>query len=520
MSYPDPPNQPSWPSAPPPGGQAPPPGAPFPPPQPSGPRSRAWLIPVAAGLSVVLMGTTVWASSALVDNVFGGAQPESALPASAIVFAELDLKPTGRQWASYAQFAGKLPDTLKNELGDVEEGPARQLVEEAFPELDYDSEVEPWLGRRFGLALWPTSTPGASLPGDEGLALALAVAVEDEEAAGEALAKVRSRQEHFFFEVDDDFALLSYSQGALDDLAAQMEAHGSLADAPDYSSDMNAIGSDNIASAWADLAAAAEVATTATGLSSPYGTGPDDFGEVSGRLAMALRIEGDYLELRGDAFEVTYGGSPMEGLAGDDPGLSELAELPDDSVLAVGGDNLDTLATRLWEDNRELLEEIPEFPDFEMALAEMGVSLPGDFPRLLGSRTAFAITGSLAGSSDSWSSGTSFQYRAAGADRELFEDLLAGSGGGPAPGVSDDGGTVVVSYGTTGTGRLGDDPLFGQTMAGLEKSNIGFYLDVRDVLAAEGQGDAAQWGALGGSVSYDDEGNSSLVARWAPSGGA
>lgn len=51
---------------------------------PGGPPPRkkpVWLIPLSIVLAVALIGGGVWASVALVNNLFGGAQPESVLPA-------------------------------------------------------------------------------------------------------------------------------------------------------------------------------------------------------------------------------------------------------------------------------------------------------------------------------------------------------------------------------------------------------------------------------------------------------
>src|SRR5690606_6215215 len=118
------------PMGPPPGqpmGQPMGPGGPgFPPPGqpvyggPGGPPPRkkpVWMIPLSIVLAVALVGGGVWASVALVNNLFGGPQPESVLPGSSLAFAKVDLKPSGGQWASYAQFYERLPDTVKDDLG-------------------------------------------------------------------------------------------------------------------------------------------------------------------------------------------------------------------------------------------------------------------------------------------------------------------------------------------------------------------------------------------------------------------
>ncbi|NYE45621.1 hypothetical protein HDA32_000741 [Spinactinospora alkalitolerans] len=484
------------------------------------------MIPVAAVAGVALLATTVWASDAVVDGLFGGPQPETVLPGSSVMFAKVDLKPNGGQWAAYAQFMTKLPESIRDELGSSEESPAKAFVEAAFPDLDYESDVEPWLGQRFGVAAWETDIEdGVTF---DGLAMAVAVAVEDEDAAQDTLADLQREEEGLFYEVRDDFALITPTNQMLADLDAQVESSGALDRNSAYTGDMDVIGSDNIASAWMDLEPVGRLAAAAD-QGSDYGeygeSSAAEIGELTGRVALGLRIEADYLELRGDVFEVSVNGSSWEGMDLPEPGITALADLPDDSVAAFGGDRLDQLAKETWTMNQDAFESEPGYADFTEATSQLGLSLPQDFTRLIGTRTAFGITDLGGGGTDPWSSSgdVSFQYRATEADDALIQDLIdeaAASSYSSPPGVTTDGDTTVVSSGTTGTGRLGDDPVFQSTMSGLENSHLGFYVDARPLVEESGEPDARQWGAFGGSLTYDDQSNASMVLRWAPSGGA
>lgn len=520
MSYPDQPNQPPpWgpqPGQPPQWGPQPaygyPPQGPPPPPQaayggpPSGGRRRVWLIPVSVGLALALMATTVWASTSLVNRWFGGPQPETVLPGSSLVFAKVDLKPTGGQWASYAQFYEKLPDSIRDELGGEDEDFAKGLVEEEFDYLDYETDVEPWLGQRFGVALWED--------GDGEPAFVIAIATENESRAAETMARVQSEEDDVHFAVEDGFVLLTDEQATLDDLSAQVDRHGTLDKNKDFADDVGRIGA-GVATLWLDAGALARSPLSSSG---GFGDIPESE-DLAGRFAAVLRVESGYLEFRADSYGVSVDGVAL--FADDVPegGITALDDLPDNSVIAVGGDRLDGVAQSLWEANQDSIESAPDYTDFDRGLREMGVTLPRDFHKLLGTRTAIGFTDfevlDFFGSND-----VSYEIRLDGADHGLwtdYADMLSPDVYSRGPAVNSDGDTTVISMGTAGTGRLGDDPVFRQTMDGLAGSHLGFYMDLRYVAEESGDAWPEQWGGLGGAVKFRENGGSSTVLRWVPS---
>ncbi|GLU46833.1 acyltransferase [Nocardiopsis ansamitocini] len=517
MSYPDPPNQPpqQWGQQPvqgqpgygyPP--QGPPPGHVYQPAPGPAPRKKSiWLVPASVVVALALMGTTVWASTALVNNLFGGPQPETVLPGSSLMFAKVDLKPTGGQWASYAQFYNKLPDSVRDELGGSEEDPARAVVEEAFPELDYVNDVEPWLGQRFGFAVWegPDSAP----------VFAVAIAAENEGKATETLEKVHAESQDFSFVVKNGFALVTTDDASLADLDGQIAQYGTLDKNETFATDIDEIG-EGVATLWGDIGG---LSKSALGASNGSFDDLAQVGDLDGRVAAVLRLESDYLEFRADAYAWTVDGEAM--LSGEVPagGITALNDLPDNSVIAVGGDGLDALAQQVWETNSDTIESSPDFADANEAFQQMGVALPGDFTKLLGTTTAIGFTDigdDFFGSGDDGS----FEVRLAGADQGIWEEFAAGTASGgytTGPGVSADGDTTVLSYGTAGTGRLGDDPVFQQTMKGLEGAHIGFYMDGRYIAQEAEEANPEQWGGIGGAVELSDGGGSSTILRWVPS---
>ncbi|WP_161627254.1 DUF3352 domain-containing protein [Nocardiopsis gilva] len=491
-------------------------GAPQPPQYAEPRKNRIWMVPVAAGLGVVLLASTVWAANTVIGGWFGGPQPETVMPSSSVVFAKLDLKPSGGQLANYAQFVDKLPDEVKDEL-DPESDPARDLVESEFEYLDYDKDVEPWLGKRFGYAMWETDASAAQVS-DDGMAMAFAVAVTDEDAARTALQKVQDETD-LSFDFRDDFAILAPTQATLSDLDSKVAASGTLDGQENFASDMESVGGDTLATAWMDLGEISriEAGSGSGGLGSSSNPFEDLTGgeDVEGRLALSLKVESEYAEVRGDVFDVKSGDA-LDDYKAPEPGLEAMSSLPNNTAMAVGGSGLDSMAEQVWEENAD------EFGDFEDALDTEGVSLPEGFTQLLGSKTALGITDVQGSFDEVFENDFSFQFRATGADSDLLksmvEDMSAGSYG-STPGVDTDGDAVVVSSGATGTGKLGEDTYFQRVMEGTEDSHLGVYMNLRELSPGDEIANPEQWGAMGGAMNFDGS-NGSVVARWAPSGAA
>ena len=555
MSYPDPPGGPQWqPSGPqPPGPAGPPPMGPGYPPQgmaqgpPQGPppggaprRSRVWMIPVAAGLGVLLMGSGVWAANTVVTRLFGGPQPDTVLPGNAAAYFQLDLKPSGAQLTDYASFASKLPDSVKDELGNDEDPAAAffdEVLEESDSDLRYEDDIEPWVGKRFGVAMVPNGS------GDEGPAFetVVAIAVTDEGAAEEVIDEL-AEDLMGEGEVRDGYALMADTDKGLDSVENAVDEDGSLADNETYSADMAGVSNDSLAAMWYDLGATSDmIQDELSAVSQPFSTGYDEYDQYGGyedysdygssgdsfedlkfdgRVAAAVSIDSDYAELRADVIDFQMGDFSLADYTTEQTGLSEMAELPDDTMVAIGGSGLDELSEQSWNDMAGIMPD--EFDEAEAALQEMGISVPDGFTDLFGTQTALGLSDLDSGLSDpfeGFDSG-SVQYRASGADSGLIEDLVEeasqGSYSSP-PGVNSDGDTVVVSSGATGQGRLGDDAVYKQVMQNNENAVFGMYMDLRPFAESEGESDSDQWGAVGYATALDGE-RASTNIRWAPSG--
>ncbi|WP_285732463.1 hypothetical protein [Nocardiopsis sp. ATB16-24] len=556
MSYPDPPQQPQWqpqqpgqpgqgfpppqvpggqyagPGAPggfggPPGG--PPPGVPHPggpvPPRGGG-RSKWWLIPAAAGTAVALMATTVWATVSLVD--FGGPQPEEMFPGNAIAFAKLDLSIDGSQAMELIQFVDRLPDEITEEMDQPDDDMTDLFAEGfvgLFPEAD-QSDVEEWIGRRVGAAVWPASG-AAEVSEGAGVSVAIALAVDDERLAHEEFEALSRAHDDLYFEVVDDFVLLAPSEAALEDLRAQVDEHGSLDDSDVFSGDMADLPGGSLAVGWADYERMLQVEEIAREIGAEVLA---ETSEMSGRATASLRVDGDYLEARMDVFDFVVDGTDMAWLAAT-PGTSvaALESLPESTIMAFGASGLDTALADAYEGHDlPFVTSSGQREELEREFNRMGAPLPDGFTQLLGSSTAFGVTDidleGFFGSSYGGGEELSFQYRAVGGDEtvlgEVVESMIADPYATP-PGVNTDGDAVVVSRGSSATGRLGDDVVFQQTMQEMDDAVVAGFFDMRGVLTDSDVRDPDQWGALGLALSVTEEGRrTSLELRWAPSGGA
>lgn len=492
---------------------------------PSGGGKR-WLIPAAAGVAVAVMAGTVWATVSLVG--FGGPQPEDVLPASSVAFAKIDLSIDGSQAVELLQFVDQLPAELTEEM-DQSDGDMAELFAEGFVEVFPDarrSDVEEWIGQRAGLSAWPTSDPEVEVSSGSGLAVAIAVAVEDERLAEKEFESLASKDDTLHFEVVDDFVLVTTSSAALAELDAQMEEYGPLKGSDVFSTDMAGVPGGSLAVGWTDFSRLMEVEEFAREIEGDLAA---EAGEVSGRATASLRIDGDYLETRMDVSGFEVDDADLAWLS-ETPGASveAMESLPESTIMAFGASGLDTALTSAYEnDEIPFLGSTGAREEMEREFNGMGAPLPEGFSQLLGSSTAFGVTdislGSFFGSAYGSSDEFSFQYRAVGGDEGVLGDFIEATTTDPyatPPGVSTEGDAVVVAQGSSATGRLGDDPVFQQTMQEMDGAVVAGYFDMRQVLTGTEVRDPDQWGALGLAVSISEEGErASIEMRWAPSGG-
>ena len=113
---------------------------------------RFLIVGAAAGLVVALAGAGAYAWQKL-DG--GGKQPHDVLPSSVVAYARVDADPSASQKIAILRLVRKFPELAK-ELGikDVDQDVRKPLLKDLVEgcDLDYDKDVEPWLGDRIGVA--------------------------------------------------------------------------------------------------------------------------------------------------------------------------------------------------------------------------------------------------------------------------------------------------------------------------------------------------------------------------------
>lgn len=299
----------------------------------------------AATAALVLVGGGVFAYSAL-DG--GGAQPEAALPDTAFAYVRVDLDPSATQKVNLLRLANRFPDLatdLDVDLGD--DADLRKLVVDAIAksgtcEIDYATDVAPWIGRRAAIAVLPPVEGAAT--GDAGSAPepVVALQVTDEGAARAAIESglgCGDGAEPAQVAFADGYALITSEQVEASDVVAAAKK-APLADAPQFAADMKALGDPGLISYWADVEGAI------TALEGQEGAEELDAAATQGlrSVAGAARAGADHLEI---AFAVGADEkvlAPMEG-----SGTSLLTGLPESTLFASSATVDPATVDQLWE---------------------------------------------------------------------------------------------------------------------------------------------------------------------------
>lgn len=336
------------------------------------PRRRAGTATIAAiGVSAALvMGTGAFAAASLSG---GGPQPEDVLPAGAIGFVKLDLDPSATQKERVYGLTTRFPlaakelrsaDTLREDL-------LRLAFDDSGTELDYDTDVAPWIGDRVGVAF-------LAADGDEP-DVVVAVAHTDAGKARTALAKA-AEEEDLAFTVLDDYALLGEDQAVVD-AAAGAEDH--LADDEGFTEAVDALDGDQVALAWADLGRVWDALPA--DLREQAEDGLDPTGQVVvgvHALDDAIEVVGRTLGVKSNLPDDDGDGSPGTGLAG---------QLPAQAIAALAAAGLDQSVEQAYDAFVTGAETV--VPDLEAQAAELGLTLPDDITTVLGDEAGIAVWG-------------------------------------------------------------------------------------------------------------------------------
>ncbi|MBD8869234.1 DUF3352 domain-containing protein [Nocardioides donggukensis] len=371
-------------------------------------RARKGLL-VGGGVALaVLVGGGAWALSAFFSQ---GAQPAEALPAGTLGYVAIDLDPTGQQKLEAVEMLGKFP-AFEDKIGLDTDDDVKQKLFEAMqrdgicPDLNYGSDVEPWLGNRAGIA-------AVDLGEDEVIPVAV-VQVKDGDGAvagieklvecsaeGEAQGEESAGGDEIGgYAVSGDWVVLAETE-ALAQGVVDATAEANLADDEEYQRWMASAGDPGVMSMYAAPAAGQAVLDFSTGFDdlSSSGGEPDpqtrEMLEKFPGAAGVVRFDDGALEMEVVTGELE---SDLAQAFGTDRGDDALATLPQSTAVAVGigfadgwvGTLIDYLGPMIEEDAGMSLDEA-----LAEAERETGLALPEDLETLLGTSFSFALDGAF-----------------------------------------------------------------------------------------------------------------------------
>jgi hypothetical protein len=360
----------------PPGGPWNPGGAQYAPPVEPERRGPRWLIIGLAAALVVFIGGGAWAVAAL----RGGGQPEQVLPGNAVGYLRVDLNPSTEQKLNILGFARKFPEA-KDRLGsgdDLREALFEAIKSDAdeLKDVDYATDIEPWLGDRLGVAVLPGTD------GEDEESVAAVQIKEDEETVRAALDKLTPDDDKTGYAFVDGYLIVADTQAEADKYA-KAGAEAPLADEPQFTDDMDALGESGVMSFWADTAKLTEMGGDAAALQRlPIGPA-----KSPGRIVGALSFEADALQLKAvsrgaDVPELTSSGI-------------KLADLPATTAVGMSVAGAGPAFEQAWPQLQKLVQQAGQGDAFDSfvraAEQQFGIKLPADVVTLLGEELTIAV---------------------------------------------------------------------------------------------------------------------------------
>ena len=471
---------------------------------------RAWWV---GGGVVALLGAGAGAWAAL-GFFHQGDQPAEALPAATVVYLSVDLDPAGGQKIDAFRTLNKFP-AFKDEVGIDSVGELRhklgtELVSQAgCADLDYDKDIDPWLGDRAAVAL--VDLPGAAPDS------VVVVQVTDEQKARTGLALLNSCATNTTghtagYVVKNGWAVLADDQ-AYADKVADAAAHDTLADDATYQKWTKAVGEAGVVNAYASPDAGRLMAQKLTGFFAgnqmmlPGGVGftatapgtaqtvpaddeSDPFSEALSSFhggAATLRFTGGGLEL---ALAGDGSSSQLQALTGTTGG--ELARrLPGDTAAALSVSLPPGWLSKRLDAVSGMFGASMSSDDLARELEQAtGLKVPDDIETLLGSGAAVSLSKDFdfeAAENSEDGTGLPVGVTVKGdpaAIEQVLDKIRATSG--DAPFLGSDHAGDLEAIGPTPAyrqrllagGDLGDDDTFRSVVPDAASASSVFYLDV------------------------------------------
>ncbi len=315
-------------------------------------------------VGLALVGGAAFGAYTLWENTLGGGgpQPADVLPASTVGYVRLDLDPSASQKVDLLNLIDRVPQ-VKDGLGLQDVDSQDDLREAAFTEwfgledlcdVDYDTDVKPWLGERAALAVvgdFEITDDEQETAESVAANSVIVIQVTDEEKARDGIVKLAEDcgiMDSIANDLDvdagdpgivfrDGYALVTIDQDAADAIDAAADKGTLAGDNEAFSDDMDALGEDGIVSGWYDQK---------TLFAKIEDSAPEELEDISGiyekleTTAFTLRATDETLEIAGTA-QVDH--------EFDLPDTESLAGLPADTLLGLSLVGGETLSGRLWD---------------------------------------------------------------------------------------------------------------------------------------------------------------------------
>ena len=377
-------------------------GGPMPPEAPR--RGRKGLIIGLVAALAVLAGGGVWAWQAFISQ---GPQPAEALPKNTLAYVSVDLDPSGTQKIEALKTLRKFP-AFKEDVGLDTDDDVRKKIFDTLQdsgtctEIDYDDDVEPWLGDRAAAAVVDQ--------GNEHPDPVLVIQVTNQGDAEDGLNKLVNcgndasgeSQNIGGYAFNGDWVVIAETKKIAERAVADAEKT-SLEDDDDYQKWTKAAGDPGVMSFYAAPAAGEALSgltdeimgeftdLAPTGNEEELRTALEDFEGGAG----TVRFDGGNLEVE---FATGHWNSASTKLLSGDGGDDVLSTLPDSTGVAIGAGFEEGWAAALLERAKPLIESESGM-SYDEALAEIesetGLSVPDDIEVLLGESVVIALDGNF-----------------------------------------------------------------------------------------------------------------------------
>lgn len=429
---------------------------------------------VIVGVSVlslaVLAGGGFAAASIL--NSMGDRDISVALPQSTSAFVQADLDPSPGQKINLASVAGKIKDISGEKDYDTSKDPKEMFTDLFFSNLDYKTEVQPWVGDKVAFGAWgdlSNAAEDASSDSDvsKDLKAVVVYEIKDKAKAEEAAKKMSNKKA--VYEVTDNYLIIAANQSALDSYNAEI-TKGTLDKNKTFTDDRNLLkGQDDVAMGWVNATELHADKALNKYMSKTLGSTSNVPENLNGRIITGVTLSNNSLKVSSKMVGFDTAGYSTE------KGLSDVGNLPDNTNIALSFKDGKTAATKAWNTYTSA-EGSSSNRSIDRGLQEMGITLPDDFGALLGTETS--IGASLKADND-----FGVAYRAKDGDKDKIGGIIESiDPEGSKLTTTDDSGAVVVKYGETGNGKLGESQTFKNVTGDLSKAQAVFFVDLNKIV--------------------------------------